>query len=164
MGHFGFSYVGLIYLLLLFLPNIFWVRHLPEGYAYGQLAYKENKTLVLFERIGQACVTFTALVFVDYNLAPLSPWSLWLIASFVLMILYELCWVRYFKNGCTLKNMYSNFCGIPVPLASLPVMAFLLLGIYGKVIWLIVSAVILGIGHVGMHLVHRQALKDTPVL
>lgn len=26
LGHFGFSYVGVLYLLMLFLPNIIWIK------------------------------------------------------------------------------------------------------------------------------------------
>jgi hypothetical protein len=58
-----------------------------------------------------------------------------------------------------LENFYRSFCGIPVPGASLPVIAFLLLGIYGKVIWLIVSVIVLGIGHIGIHIQHLKAIK-----
>lgn len=60
-----------------------------------------------------------------------------------------------------MKDMYGNFFGIPVAGATLPVFAFLLLGIYGKNIFLIVSTVILGIGHIGIHLNHRkESLQD----
>ena len=38
-------------------------------------------------------------------------------------------------------------------------LAFLMLGIYGKVVWMILSAVILGIGHIGIHLQHRGQLE-----
>jgi hypothetical protein len=151
-GHLGFSYVGLIYLLMLFIPNIMWSKQQPSDYSYTN----ENKILSVFERVGQVCVTCSALIFSDFNLAPFSLWSLWLIVSLILMLLYEICWIRYFNNGHTLKDFYGSFYGIPVPLASLPVMAFLLLGIYGKVIWLIVSVIILGIGHIGIHIQHLK--------
>lgn len=32
MFHFGFSYIGLIYLIMLFAPNIIWTKNQPEGY------------------------------------------------------------------------------------------------------------------------------------
>jgi hypothetical protein len=155
LGHLGFSYVGLIYLLMLFIPNIIWSRNLPKDYDPSQ----ENKILLLFERIGQICCTASILIFSDFNIAPFSSWSVWLIASFLLMILYEISWIRYFTNENTEENFYRSFCGIPVPLASLPVMAFLLLGIYGKVIWLIASAFIIGIGHIGIHVQHLKRIK-----
>lgn len=86
IGDLGFSYVGLTYLLMLFIPNIIWTKHQPIGYNYNN----ENKILLLFERIGQVSVTCCALIFSNFNLAPFSLWSLWLILSFLLMILYEM--------------------------------------------------------------------------
>ncbi len=75
------------------------------------------------------------------------------------MVLYELWWVRYFRSEKTLSDFYGSFFGIPVAGATLPVLAFLFLGIYGKLIWLILSAVFLGIGHIGIHLAHRKEIK-----
>jgi hypothetical protein len=154
LGHLGFSYIGLVYLFMLFIPNIIWTKHQPVGYDYSN----ENKLLLLFERIGQVCVTCCALIFSDFNLAPFSLWNLWLGASFLLMILYEIYWIRYFRGEHTLKNFYRSFYGIPVPGATLPVIAFLLLGIYGEVIWMIISIIILGIGHIGIHLQHLEEI------
>ena len=50
---------------------------------------------------------------------------------------------------------YRGFLGVPVAGAVLPVFAFLLLGIYAEVIWLILSSILLGVGHIGIHLQHR---------
>jgi len=55
--------------------------------------------------------------------------------------------------------MYSSILGIPVAGATLPVLAFLLLGVYGKNIFLIFSSIILGIGHIGIHLNHRKEVQ-----
>jgi len=30
--HFGFSYVGFLFLVLLFIPNIIWSKHMPKHY------------------------------------------------------------------------------------------------------------------------------------
>lgn len=155
LGHLGFSYIGLIYLLMLFIPNIIWIKYQPKDYDYSN----ENKLLMLFERIGQVSVTCCALIFSDFNPTSFSIWSLWLIVSFILMILYEIYWIRYFTGEHTLKNFYSSCCGIPVPGATLPVIAFLLLGIYGKVIWMIISIIVLGIGHIGIHFQHLKEIK-----
>ena len=154
MGHLGFSYVGLIFLLMLAIPNIIWTKHQPQGYKPG----RENKLLLLCERVGQVLVTGTALLFSDYNPQGLSLWTLWLVAAVLLMILYECWWLRYFKSEKKLSDFYSSFCGVPVAGAALPVMAFFLLGIYGGVIWLMISVVIFGIGHIGIHLQHRREL------
>lgn len=151
MGHLGFSYVGLIFLLMLFVPNIIWARNIPSGYS----AEGESKVLGVFERIGEAASTCCALIFSDFNPRPWSSWCLWLVAAFGLMVLYEMWWIRYFRSERTLGDFYGNFLGIPVPGAVLPVAAFLLLGVYGRVIWMIIAAIILGIGHIGIHLQHR---------
>lgn len=154
LGHFGFSYVGCIYLIMLFIPNTLWTKYKPLG--YNDVVSNENKVLLVLERVGQVLVTCIALFFNDYNLKPFSLWSLWLIASFILMIIYEINWIRYFNSKHFLKDFYGSFLGIPVPGASLPVVAFLLLGIYGRVIWLIISIIILGIGHIGIQLQHLK--------
>lgn len=155
LGNFGFSYVGLIFLLMLIIPNLIWAKHLPKGYT----AEKENKVLLTFERVGQALTTCCVLIFSDFNIHSWSNWSWWLIASFAFMIMYEIWWIRYFSGEKRLKDFYSSFLGIPVAGATLPVIAFFLLGIYGKVIWLMISVVILGIGHIGIHLQHYKEIK-----
>ena len=141
MGHFGFSYTGLIFLLMLTIPNLIWTKHQPEGYDF----HDENKVLLIFERVGQVLVTCTALIFSNFNLRPWSPWTLWLVAATILMLMYEGWWVRYFKSRKTMSDFYSSFCGAPVAGATLPVIAFFLLGIYGKGVWLMISVAILGV-------------------
>ncbi len=75
------------------------------------------------------------------------------------MFLYEIYWIKYFKSNKTMKDMYSSLLGIPVAGAILPVIAFFLLGIYVKNIFLIIATIILGIGHIGIHLNHRKEIK-----
>lgn len=154
MGHLGFSYIGFIFLLMLIVPNLIWTKRQPKGYNYRD----ENKILLIFERVGQTCVTCTALMFSDLNIYSWSAWSFWLIGAVMSMIMYECWWIRYFKSEKTLKNFYSSFYGVPVAGATLPVIAFFFLGLYGKVIWLMVSVVILGIGHIGIHLQHFRKI------
>ncbi|EHF02141.1 hypothetical protein HMPREF1008_00902 [Olsenella sp. oral taxon 809 str. F0356] len=83
---------------------------------------------------------------------------LWLVAALMLMVLYELAWVRYFKGGAQLDGMYAPLGPIPVPIATLPVAAFVLLGIWHQSPAAVLSAVILGVGHIGIHLGHLQEL------
>lgn len=157
LGHFGFSYVGMIFLLMLTIPNLIWTKCQPKGYE--EIVGNENKVLLLLERIGQVLVTCVVLMFRDFNVKPFTAWSLWLIAAVILMLVYEISWIRYFKSKRTLKDFYGSMWGIPVPGASLPVVAFFLLGIYGKVIWMLISTTILGIGHIGIHLQHMKAIE-----
>ncbi len=151
-GHLGFSYIGLIFLLLLAVPNILWSRRIPGDYSDEG----ENGILLFLERVGEIGCVVCAVMFSNFNCEPFTPWTVWLIVAFVCMGLYELCWLRYFKGRQRAKDMYRSFFRIPIPLAVFPVAGFLLLGIYGKVIWMILLAAILGIGHIGIHLHHAK--------
>lgn len=154
MGHFGFSYVGFIFILMLSIPNFIWIKNQPKGYS----AENENKILLFLERAGEILTSCCVLLFSDFNLQKWSKWTWWLVAAFVLMLMYEVWWIRYFKSKRLLADFYSSFLGIPVAGATLPVMAFFLLGIYGKVIWMLIACIILAIGHIGIHLQHQQGL------
>lgn len=151
----GFSYVGLMFMLMLLIPNLIWTKKRPQGYS----SKNENKFLVMLERVGEVLTTCLALLFSDFNLQEWSEWSLWLVAAFALMVMYEIWWVRYFKSERKLADFYSSFLGVPVAGATLPVVAFFLLGIYGKVIWMMIASIVLGIGHIGIHLQHRKEIK-----
>ena len=59
-----------------------------------------------------------------------------------------------------MKDFYSSILGIPVAGATLPVMAFALLAVYGKNIILGIAVIILGIGHIGIHLMHKKEADD----
>ena len=70
----GFSYIGLLYLLMLFIPNLFWTKHQPTGYE--KYAARENRILGLFERVGEVLVCTAVLIFSDFNIGRIRPWSL----------------------------------------------------------------------------------------
>ena len=158
MLDFGFSYIGLIALLMLYIPNWIWVNHKPKDYEIYALG--ENRVLLALERIGQVAVTVFALVSANLNIYELTPWIIWLILAFLVLIFYEIAWIRYFKSTRTMSDFYQSFLGIPVPLATLPIVGFLLLGIYGMSMPLIISSIILGIGHIGIHLNHLKEVRS----
>lgn len=151
---FGFSYVGLLFLLLLMIPNLLWAKNKPEGYDPGG----ENRLLLALERAGQVLVSAMSLCFAQLNLRPWTAWSGWLALALLLMAVYECFWARYFRGGHTLEDFYGSFWGVPVAGATLPILAFLCLGLYGKTLWFLLAVMILGVGHIGVHLQHRNAL------
>lgn len=85
--HFGFSYIGFIFLLMLMIPNIIWSKNQPKD--YDKYVKNENKVLLLSERIGEMLVTCLSLIFSDFNINEISNWSIILLIAFVIMILYE---------------------------------------------------------------------------
>ena len=116
---FGFSYIGLIWLIMLTVPNLIWTKNQPKDYE--KYSSNENKILLAFERCGQVIVTTTALIFSDFNFKGFNFW---------------------------------------VAGATLPVIAFFLLGIYGGNIVMLVGTIVLGIGHIGIHLQHEKDWND----
>lgn len=154
--HLGFSYVGLLFLFLLMIPNLIWTKHQPKDYE--KYVVNENRLLLILERIGEVMVTCIAVIFSDFNIRVFSTWSLWLLGACILMVLYEVYWIRYFQSEKTMEDFYSSLLGIPVAGATLPVLAFFLLGIYGRNILMITAVVILGIGHIGIHWNHKKEL------
>lgn len=156
----GFSYVGFIYLLMLIIPNLIWTKHLPKDYE--KYVVNENRLLLVLERLGQVLVSCVVLVFADFNIRPWTPWSWWLVLSFILMLLYEVNWVCYFRSEKTMEDFYSSFLGVPVAAATLPVVAFFLLGVYGKNPLLLAAIIVLGVGHIGVHVAHRKESTAAP--
>ncbi len=103
--------MGLIFLFMLFIPNLIWIKHKPKDYE--KYEKNENKILLCFEKVGQISVISISLTFTDFNIKPITPWSRFLgIASFI-MLLYEGYWIRYFKSDKTMKDFYTSFLGIP---------------------------------------------------
>lgn len=149
----GFSPLGLVWLLALLLPNLLWTRRKPEGYEAQAL--REDRRLLLLERLGEMLVSVFAVV------VPQGPrgWQGWLLLSLLAMALYELWWVRYFRSPRRMEDFYASLLGIPVAGATLPVAAFFLLGLYHRNWLLLPSVAVLGIGHIGIHLGHRRELE-----
>ena len=150
-----FSFPGLIYLTGLFLPNLFWTQHKPQGYEAA--VAKEKPSLVRMERIGQVLVTVSAF-FESQSAYSGFLEQLYFLLSLAMMLSYEGFWIRYFRSPQTLRNFYAPFLKIPVAGATLPVMAFFLLGIANHNPLLCVSVVILGIGHIGIHWNHARKI------
>ena len=140
--NFAFSSVGLLFLVMLMIPNIMWSKNQPKDYE--KYSSHENSVLVAIERIGEVAVSIFAL-FCGVDFANVS--------------IYEIYWIRYFRSERKMSDMYCNMFGIPLPGATLPVFAFLILGISCENMFLIAFSVILGIGHIGIHMNHKRELK-----
>lgn len=148
--HFEFSEVGFLFLVMLLVPIAIWTNNKPK--AYGKYAPNENLFLFALERIGEVFVSIFAL----FCGAETDEVSFLLYVAFVLMILYEIYWIRYFRSERKMSDLYRSMFGIPLPGATLPVLAFILLGYESRNIFLIVFSILLGIGHVGIHLFHKK--------
>ena len=135
----GLSWLGALFLLALIVPNLLWTRRKPRDYDPS----REDRRLTLLERTGQVWVTCGALLSTGIRLGPWSGWSWWLAGAAALMALYECWWVRYFQSPRTMADFTAGLLGVPVAGA-------------GRVWWLLPGVLILGIGHIGIHLGHRR--------
>ena len=149
------SIVGIVYLFMLFIPNMIWVKNTPENYDSSH----ENKILLMFERFGEVLVCcFGVIMFRTMD------WNIFVLVSFVFMLMYEGYWIQYFKSEKKLSDFYCSYLKIPLAGATLPVIAFLILGL-SQGHWLLVfSTIILGIGHIGIHREHFLVIKKRNVL
>lgn len=161
---FGFGYVGLIFMLLLIIPNLFWVKFKPDGYE--NYVHNENKVLGVLEKIGEVGATVLLVFFKDCNLHAFFSKSyvilpvlfLYILLAFILMVLYEIYWIRYFISKRTMKDFYRGIAGIPLAGAVIPVISLFILGLYSRNIAIIAVSVILGIGHIGIHYGHSKEI------
>ena len=86
--------------------------------------------------------------------------TMYIIMVLILMILYEIFWIKYFKSEKRMQDFYCSVLGIPLAGATIPVMSSFILGIYGRNILMIVASIILGIGHIGIHYMHYKECSD----
>lgn len=157
--NFGFSYIGLLFFLLLLIPNLIWTKNKPKNYEV--YVKSENKFLEILERIGEVSVTCISLIFENFNFR-LEPWSIFLGLAGVGMLFYEGYWIRYFRSEKQMKDFYTSYLGIPLAGATLPIFSYLMLSLYGKNIFLFLSTILLGIGHIGIHFMHYKEIKHLP--
>ena len=78
---FGFSLVGVVFLLMLFIPNMRWAKNQPLGYE--EIAAHESKVLLVFERIGEVACSCGAVVFVCPRVLRFRGFSGWWPPSFL---------------------------------------------------------------------------------
>lgn len=152
----GISYIGIIMLILLFLPNIIFIKNRPVGWEKLGL---EDRILGILEKIGQVGVTMICPISKNLNPDGFTPWTLWLIVSALCMALYEAWWIKYFTGKKRLRDFYSGILGIPLAGAVLPVLAFGFLAIFGKSPQLALFVIPLGIGHIGIHKNHKKEIS-----
>jgi len=82
----------------------------------------------------------------------------WVISTSLITGLYIGIWMRYFLCGRTVELCYKSFF-IPMPLVILPVLDFLITGILGANLALIISSILLGIGHIMVSLSTKKQLS-----
>jgi hypothetical protein len=137
--------LGGIISLLVLLPNLLLVifpSKMMDGKSdsSGKLIF-----ITILERTGQ--VGCFVLPFF-YRLTFPSKFEVMMIVTMaVILLLYYVCWVRFFLNGRGVEWFYRSMFGMNLPMAVLPVLYFLIASVLLQSLWLFIADAIFAAGH-----------------
>lgn len=145
----GFSALGLALSLAIFAPSLSLAWFPPRPAVPAGVV---PRPVTVLERAGQAlCVTIPAITVG----ASVSWWWFPLVAALVLA--YWALWVRYLATGRHLAALFGPVWGMPVPMALLPVVAFLAGAAWLENPWVAIAAAVLAAGHIPSSLITARA-------
>jgi hypothetical protein len=149
--------ITLIVLMPILLAVIFPpVIRLPN---YPQFNDSGLRLMTVVERAGQmGCFIIPFFYHIDIQN---SRDVILLFLMIMVITLYYAGWLRYLLGGRAEVLFYRSMLGIPLPMAVMPVVYFLLAAAWLNSIWLLISALILGVGHITVTL--RNFQKQAPV-
>jgi hypothetical protein len=139
----GFSYIGLAILLIIFAPNLLYIKYSPKDIP-GNM----KDVSILFtalERAGQAAF-FIILILSKNNYQNIKV-NMWFVLMMLSIVIYYGLWIRYVVKGKYFSLLFSPLWIIPIPMAIFPVLAFGFAALLGKSIYLGITVVVFAIGH-----------------
>ncbi len=139
----GLSLKGILIPLLVLLPNLLFAfigpQHMPKNLLSTPLIF------TVLERIGQvAC--FTMPILFGKKIAEQQGNFLPILMAICLLV-YYLCWIRYFAGGREFALLFKPLGYIPIPMALFPILYFLLLGLWLKSYLFVTPALLFAVGH-----------------
>lgn len=151
----GFSPLGLVVSLAVLAPNLLLVRFPPRTpLPVAQVP----RLLSWLERLGQAlCITLPAIT------QPGEVIGWWALPALVALGGYYALWARYLGTGRVGAALYQSWWLIPVPMAILPVAAFLSAAAWLSNPWIAGAALILAAGHIPASVLVARAGHALPI-
>ena len=141
-----FSLWGFLTVIFILLPNFLFVFFTPQNIP--QIKPCKN-IFTIFEKTGR----FWVLVFISIKIGTFEfgfnskeIFIIWMFTTLFLVLCYWLLWVRYILKGRQFKNLFDKVI-IPVPMAVLPVLVFLVTCIFTLNIMILIFAILFAIGH-----------------
>ena len=134
---YGFSVMGFACFMVILAPSFYWVNR-PEYEAYH---LRKKGIFQGLDRLGLTASGCILLIFRDFDYQGLTPWLSFLILTWVLLLLYTLHWIF-----CLSRRRLPMTLG-KIPMTVLSPAAICTLAIYGKAPWLLLTAILYGIGH-----------------
>jgi hypothetical protein len=136
--------------LLVLLPNLLAV-FFPARKQLDKSGRPDPKQLKLFtavERIGQAaCFVLPFFYRLDFSSV---KGGIALAVMALALAVYYAGWVRYLLLGRDEALFYRSLLCIPLPMAVMPVVYFLAASLFLSSVWLLLAAIILGVGHINV--------------
>lgn len=137
--------VNLLIPLLALMPNLLLISF-PSKNTSKRVIEKGSAFLMIFEGIGRVGV-MAVPIFSEVHLR--EQYELFSLLGMVMfLLLYYLGWARFYGRGREISLLYKPLFGIPIPLAFAPIGYFLCAAIIMHSLLLLVSTVLLAIGHI----------------
>lgn len=145
----GFSFFGLIIVILIIIPNIIYMLKFPPKNVPRNLI-EPNIIYTILERTGQiGCLTLLVITPDNFQFKS----SILLISLIMIcIVIYYGLWIRYIVKGQQYMYLWKPFYIIPIPLAILPIIIFLIVSILNKSILISLVTIIFAIGHITISL------------
>ena len=134
---YGFSYMGALFVLFIMAPA-FLFANLPRYPAFHS---RKKWVFAALDRLGLTASIIVALIYRNSGFHGVSWDLILLVLAWATLIGYELHWVY------CLRHQRDPLVFQKIPLMLLPALALLLLALYGRHIYLGLSAIVYGIGH-----------------
>lgn len=135
------NYFGLLIVICILIPNIIYFKKGLHNNAQSNFV-SINKGLTLIEQLGRYMSMFF-IVFnigvLEYGFSSFQTLGIYYLGNVILVIIYWIIWIMYFRNKSLWKSM---------ALAIIPTAIFLLSGWTTRKYFLVISAIIFGIGHI----------------
>jgi hypothetical protein len=148
--------LGGIITLMVLLPNLLAVFFPPTVKLIDD--QQQNDTLLqimtVVERIGQAG-SFVIPFFYRLSLDSVMD-AVALTIMICTLALYYATWIRYLVLGREEALFNRSLLGIPLPMAVMPVIYFLSASVLLGSVWLMLAAVMLGVGHISVTWLHSR--------
>jgi len=139
----GFSYIGLIIVTVVLLPNLLFVifppKNIPNGLQDVHLFF------TIIERIGM--IAFIVILLTS-NVSFINlDFNLFLLLMILCIVIYYALWLRYVLKGQDFSLLFTPLLFIPIPMAIFPVCYFLFVSFWINSIYLAIVTLIFTIGH-----------------
>lgn len=139
-----FHPLSLIITLLVLIPNIAFSLKQPVNKPSN--LPKENIILAVIENIGRYGVFIIPLFYAVDLSGAFEIIAISLMG--VMLLIYYVCWIRYFLRGNEFKWMFLPLMRIPIPLAISPVLYFMLSSVILHSIPMLIFSLLLAAGHI----------------